>query len=78
MAGFSGALSAFALASVTITALLLGLSVSLALAQDAVTRFLDSGPVLVKRWTGIALIAVGVWLIALALWAGFFARVFPV
>jgi len=31
-----------------------------------------------KRWGGRILLVVGAWLIALAVFAGFFARVFPV
>lgn len=32
----------------------------------------------VKRWGGLILVGVGLWLIALAVFAGFFARIFPV
>jgi hypothetical protein len=32
----------------------------------------------VKRWGGWVLILVGLWLMALGIWAGFFASLFPV
>jgi thiosulfate reductase cytochrome b subunit len=32
----------------------------------------------VKRWAGWILVAVGVWFIALAVFADFFARIYPV
>lgn len=32
----------------------------------------------VKRWAGWILVAVGVWFIVLAIFADFFARIFPV
>ncbi len=47
-------------------------------AQDAtVDRFQDAAPT-IKRWGGAVLIAVGVWFVTLAVFADFFARIFPV
>ena len=54
------------------------LAISLAAAQErtvAATR--ESAPA-VKRWGGRILVLVGLWLIALAAFADFFAGVFPV
>lgn len=57
---------------------MLTLSVAIAVAQLGIVRRLRAGPSHVKRWGGYVLIAVGVWLLVLAVWAAFFARVFPV
>jgi hypothetical protein len=42
-----------------------------------VERLMATGPA-VKRWGGVVLVALGVWFIALGVFAGTFARVFPV
>lgn len=38
----------------------------------------DRGAVLVRQWTGVALVLIGAWLLVLTGWADLFARVFPV
>ena len=39
---------------------------------------LKAGAARVKRWSGLVLVGVGLWLLALAVWADFFARFVPV
>lgn len=58
--------------------LMFGLSFAVASGQEVVAVLLQTGDVAVKRWGGRILIAVGVWLVALALGANAFARLFPV
>lgn len=45
--------------------------------QSTVERIQASAPA-VKRWGGAILIAVGTWFLALAIFADFFAQIFPV
>lgn len=78
MAGAGAAVGAFAVAASTIVALMFTLSLLVATAQDAVTLLVDRGAVLVRQWTGVALVLIGAWLLVLAGWADLFARVFPV
>jgi hypothetical protein len=54
------------------------LALTLAVAQQRTAQALSAAAPTVKRWGGRILVFVGVWLIALAVFAGFFADVFPV
>lgn len=47
-------------------------------AQVVVAARVQAHAPAVKRWSGVALIVVGVWLLALAVFADFFAGLFPV
>lgn len=47
-------------------------------AQARALAVLRGQTVRVKRWGGAVLIGVGCWLLALAIWAEAFARIFPV
>lgn len=47
-------------------------------ARERLIARLQSSPVLIKKWGAWILVGVGVWFIALAIWADFFASVFPV
>lgn len=58
--------------------LIFGLALLLAAAQQRAVEALKAGTQQVKHWGGVVLLAVGAWLIVLAIWADFFARVFPV
>ena len=60
------------------TLLAFGLAVLIGMAQQRVVDALKEGTQRVKRWSGAILLLAGAWLIALALWADFFARLFPV
>jgi hypothetical protein len=54
------------------------LALALAAAQERTVRSMRESAPAVKRWGGRILIAVGIWFIALAVFAHYFARVFPV
>lgn len=47
-------------------------------AREKVVARLGASTGRIKRWGGWVLVLVGVWFIALAIWADYFARVFPV
>lgn len=55
-----------------------GLSLAVARAQEGLVAGLRAHAEEVKRWGGWVLGAVGVWLVALAVFADAFARLFPV
>ncbi len=78
MGGASASLLAFAVAAVVIVLLLFGLAAAVGTAQQRVVVTLQAGAAQVKRWGGVVLILVGLWTIALAIWAEEFARLFPV
>jgi len=58
--------------------LMFALAVVIATAQQRTVEAVQAGAPAMKRWGGRILLVVGAWLIALAVFAGFFARVFPV
>jgi hypothetical protein len=76
--GSAAAFSAFALTAVTMAALMFGLAVLVGATQERVVNMLKAGTSNVKRWSGIVLVGIGLWLLTLAVWADFFARFFPV
>lgn len=47
-------------------------------AQDTTVAALQATAPTVKRWGGIVLLGVGVWFVLLAVFADFFAGIFPV
>ncbi len=69
---------AFAVTGVVLVLLLFAAAVAVSAARETVAERLRAGAPTVKRWGGHVLIAVGVWLVALAAFAGTFARLFPV
>jgi uncharacterized membrane protein YidH (DUF202 family) len=58
--------------------LMFGLAVTIALSQRRLVSTIKTRVHEVKRWGGWVLILVGLWLMALGIWAGFFASLFPV
>lgn len=58
--------------------LLFGLAAAVAMAQERVVTTLQASVGQVKRWGGWILIVVGLWTLALAIWAEQFSRIFPV
>lgn len=71
-------MSAFVAASVVLVGLLFVAALSISGAQDrTVSRIRAQAPT-VKRWGGWILVAVGVWFLALAVFADRFADLFPV
>ena len=65
------------MAAVALVALVFVLSLALATAQERTVEAMRERVPAAKRWGGRILIVEGVWFIALAAFAGFFARVFP-
>ena len=55
-----------------------GVAILVGTAQQRAVDALKEGTQRIKRWSGAILLLVGAWLIALAIWADFFARLFPV
>ncbi len=78
MGGVSASLVAFATAGLVIVLLLFSLAAAVASAQERVVTTLQASVIQVKRWGGWVLIGIGLWTLALAIWAEEFARVFPV
>lgn len=58
--------------------LLFGVSYAVGTAQEGVVARLRASAPAVKRWGGYILIGVGTWFVVLALFAEFFAEIFPV
>lgn len=58
--------------------LMFALAFLIGAAQQRTVQALKAGTKQVKQWSGLVLVIVGSWLITLAVWAEFFARVFPV
>ncbi len=76
--GFAAAFAAFLVAALVLVALLFTLALVLAAAQERTVEAMKAGAPAVKRWGGRILLGVGGWLIALAVFADFFAELFPV
>ena len=74
----TAAFVAFGLAAVTMVGLVFILATAVGVAQDRLITNLKRSTHTIKRWSGGVLIVVGVWLLALAIWAAGFARLFPV
>lgn len=49
-----------------------------AVARERVTDRIGAGAPTIKKWGGYVLVVVGLWLVALGVFADFFSRVFPV
>jgi hypothetical protein len=54
------------------------LAFAIALAQERTVESIQARTPAVKRWGGRILLLIGVWLVALGVFAGFFADLFPV
>lgn len=61
-----------------IVLLLFGLALAVGSAQQRVISTLQAGTAHVKRYGGLILLLVGLWTLALAIWASAFAEIFPV
>lgn len=68
---------AFAAAGAALVALAFAAALTVAWAQEALVARVEAGAPTVKRWTGVALAVLGAWLVALGVFADFFARVLP-
>ena len=58
--------------------LLFAAALTVARAQEGLLARIQAHAPVVKRWSGVVLLVVGVWFLALAAFADFFADVFPV
>jgi chromate transport protein ChrA len=76
--GFTGALAAFAVAVLAFVVVLFILAALIARAQERVVQGLQAGAPEVKRWGGYILLLIGAWFVILAIFASFFAHLFPV
>ena len=54
------------------------LALAIALAQERTVQSIQARTPAVKRWGGRILLLVGAWFVALGVFAGFFADLFPV
>ncbi len=65
-------------AAIVLVGLLFGAAVAVArLTEETLKRVAAQAPT-IKRWGGAVLLAVGVWLLALAAFTDFFIELFPV
>ncbi len=76
--GTAAAIGAFLTASFVILSLMFTLAVLVTTARERTIRSLRIATSGAKRLGGGVLIGVGLWFIALAVWADFFATLFPV
>jgi hypothetical protein len=76
--GPAAAIAAFLTASIVILGLMFCVATLVTFARERTIRSLRIATVNAKRYGGVLLIGVGIWFIALAMWADFFAEIFPV
>lgn len=76
--GSTTALTALVADGAVLVVLLFAAALGIATARLHLTTWLEAGTATVKRWGGHVLIAVGLWLLLVAAFAGAFARAFPV
>lgn len=69
---------AFGVAASVIVLLLFGLTLAIGTARQHVLATLHANTTRIKQLTGLILLLVGLWTLALALWADTFATIFPV
>jgi len=74
--GATAALIAFGTAALMIVILMFTLALIVGAAQDRTVKALKANAPTVKAWGGRIMLFVGVWFIALAIFADFFADVF--
>lgn len=75
---FGAAMLAFTTAATVLVGLLFVAASGVARAQDATVERLRAQAPTVKRWGGWVLVGVGIWFVALALFAEAFASLFAV
>lgn len=76
--GFAAAFTAFTVAAVVLVGLVFFSAFAVAGAQESTHQRIRAQAPTVKNWGGRVLIVLGVWFIALAVFADFFAELFPV
>jgi cytochrome c biogenesis protein CcdA len=65
-------------AGLVLVVMFVGLSLVIGSAQERTVNRIQASSTHVKRWGGWILVAVGTWFLVLAIWADFFAEIFPV
>ncbi|MGH2682420.1 MAG: hypothetical protein ACRDIX_04215 [Actinomycetota bacterium] len=78
MGGFEAAVAAFVVAAAVLVVLAFGAAVTVAMAQERVANRLTEAAPSMKRWGGVVLVVVGLWFVAVGVFAETFADVFPV
>ncbi len=76
--GVAAASTAFGLAAIVIVVLMFTAAFTVSRAQEATVERIQATAPKIKRWGGAVLVAVGLWFISLAVFADFFAQIFPV
>lgn len=76
--GAAAALTAFMFAGVVLVVMFVGLSLLVGSAQEHTLKRIQARSTEVKRWGGWILVGIGTWFLILAIWADFFAEIFPV
>lgn len=61
-----------------LVALAFGAAITVAVAQERVADRLTAAAPSMKRWGGVVLVVVGLWFVALGVFADTFGQVFPV
>lgn len=69
---------AFLVASIVLVGLVFAAAFGVAGAQDQTIKNIRAHAPRVKRWGGWVLVTVGAWFLSLAVFADFFADIFPV
>jgi hypothetical protein len=65
-------------AGIILVVMFVGLSLVIGSAQEHTVRRIQARSVDVKRWGGWILVGIGAWFLVLAIWADYFAEIFPV
>jgi hypothetical protein len=78
MGGHGSAFGAFVVAGLVLVVMFIGLSLVIGSAQERTVKRIQARSTEVKRWGGWILVAIGTWFVSLAIWADFFAKLFPV
>lgn len=65
------------MAAVTIVVLMFTLATVIASARETLVERMREGAPTIKAWGGRVLVVVGLWFVALGVFSGFFADVFP-
>ncbi len=78
MGGFVSALVAFFVAAAALVILMFTLALALAAAQERAAEAMRISASALKRWGGWILLLVGLWFIALGVFADFFSEIFTV
>ncbi|WP_370325828.1 hypothetical protein [Euzebya sp.] len=76
--GVAAASVAFGLAAMVIVVLMFTAAFTVSRAEEATVERIQATAPTIKRWGGAVLVGVGLWFVSLAVFADFFAQIFPV